>query len=316
MIDYTIFYKEKYTSIDLFCNSNQFDLFISAYNDSFRVKSVFEKMKCSKKWLVLPEYNYRDVELPSEPFVTFNDGQSESEIISSYFSQVENLDSIKLCIDITGFMRPHLVYMILYLKSIGVKKFDTIFSDPNSYISKEKTIFSKSAVELVRQINGCEGQHLSDDSNDLLIIGSGYDYKLISSVAEDKANCRKIQVFGLPSLQPDMFQENLIRAYKAEEEIGGSKFLDSTNCYFAPANDPFVTASVLKEIIDQENRIKQITNLYLSPLSTKAQTLGFALFYAMQCTNEPASIIFPFTTEYSRETTEGFSRIWKYTIEF
>jgi hypothetical protein len=50
-------------------------------------------------------------------------------------------------------------------------------------------------------------------------------------------------------------------------------------------------------------------------LSTKAQTLGFALYYASQCLSKPVSVIFPFTTEYSRETTEGFSRIWKYSIE-
>jgi len=44
-------------------------------------------------------------------------------------------------------------------------------------------------------------------------------------------------------------------------------------------------------------------------------TLGFAIYYAWECLNKPVSIIFPFTSGYSRETTQGFSRIWKYTIE-
>ncbi len=149
-----------------------------------------------------------------------------------------------------------------------------------------------------------------------MIIGSGYDHKLINSVSEDKEHAKKIQLFGFPSLQPDMYQENILRSYKAEESIGGKQFLDVNSSYFAPANDPFLTAQTLRECIDKENKYKSITNLYLSPLSTKAQTLGFALYYIKERINQPCSVIFPFCTQYTRETSVGISKVWKYTIEF
>lgn len=313
-MDFTILYKKKYTSIDTFCSESKYDLFISAFNSSERVQSVFEKVTCEKHWIILSDYGYEKHEFPvNGKCFEFKNALSESEVIKSYFEKIDNLKDKRICIDITGFMRPHLIFMVVYLNSIGIKKFDTIFSDPHIYKSKEKTIFSENAVDTVRQVNGCEGQHISDTSNDLLIIGSGYDHKLIASVAEDKDDCKKIQIFGLPSLQPDMYQENLMRAYKAQEEIGGIEFLD--NSFFAPANDPFVTANVLKEIIKKEAKRKTYTNIYLCPLSTKAQTLGFALFYVWECLDKPISVIFPFTTKYSRETTRGFSRIWRYSIE-
>lgn len=151
-----------------------------------------------------------------------------------------------------------------------------------------------------------------------MVIGSGYDDKRITDVSRNKANARKVQLFGFPSLQPDMYQENVIRAYRAEEaSTGGEKyFIDSATSIFAPANDPFVTAQSLKEFLDNENKRRKITNLYLSPLSTKSQTLGFALYYITECLDEPVSIIFPYCSGYTRETTSGISKIWKYTIEF
>jgi hypothetical protein len=59
-----------------------------------------------------------------------------------------------------------------------------------------------------------------------------------------------------------------------------------------------------------------IKNLYLSPLATKAQVIGFGLFYLMECINEPVSILFPFSNRYNRETSTGLSESWKYHIDF
>lgn len=106
-----------------------------------------------------------------------------------------------------------------------------------------------------------------------------------------------------------MYQENELRALKAEEDLG-----ESVN-YFAPANDPFVTASVLSEIAERFDNKTKVTNLYLSPLASKAQVLGFSLFYKMEGGKRPTSVIYPFRPAYSRETTKGISRIWKYILE-
>ena len=84
---------------------------------------------------------------------------------------------------------------------------------------------------------------------------------------------------------------------------------------FAPANDPFVTASILSERIELERRRRAVSNLYLTPLGTKPQALGFALFYEMECVGTNTSIIFPFSEGYERETTEGIARTWVYQLE-
>lgn len=207
-----------------------------------------------------------------------------------------------------------MLFLFRYLSEVGVQQVDVIYSDPNIYTKQGGTEFTKDKVYHVRQVEGFEGSHNPEFGNDITIIGSGYDDKLIKSIARDKANSRKYQIFGFPSLQPDMFQENVLRAYRAEEALGG-KFMDDKNTFFAPANDPFVTASVISGIVEKENNKQKITNLYLSPLSTKAQTLGFVLFYLWECDDLPVSIIYPFCKKYNRETTSGLSRIWLYTVQ-
>lgn len=317
-IDYTIFYKKKFVNVDEFVKNKSWNLFISAYNDSERVRKLFSRIKCDDKhWLILPDYGYASNEFPKAGKVyAYPKASEEHDFILSYVNDIQlDLSQIDFCIDVTGFMRPHLIFLIRFLKELNVKKFDVIYTDPDTYAKKEKTTFTKDNVYHVRQIAGCEGAHSTDSSNDVLIIGSGYDDKLIARVAESKAKAKKIQVFGFPSLQPDMYQENLLRAYKAEEALGGQIFLDQTSCYHAPANDPFVTASVIHDLVNRENERTKITNLYLSPLSTKAQTLGFVLYYLWECLDKSASIIFPFCTQYTRETTKGISRVWLYTVE-
>lgn len=317
-MDYSIFYKAKYDKASDFASNNEWDIFISAYNDSDRVKGIFNSLNCKEKyWIILPEYNYTASEIPSTDIV-FNEPalKTESEIIIEFFDKyLKNKSKKKICIDITGFMRPHIIFLIRYLKILKLSKIDIIYTDPIAYVKAENTKFTTSEVNEIRQVHYCEGLHSTDISNDILIIGSGYDHKLISYVAEDKSHARKVQLFGFPSLQADMYQENIINAYKAEESIGGKMFIGDHNTLVAPANDPFITADIISRFVFKENKLKKINNLYLSPLSTKAQTLGFALFYIKECLSNAVSIIFPFCNLYTRETTKGIKKIWKYTIE-
>lgn len=323
-IDFSIFYKKKYSALSELNGSVNYDLFISAYNDSYRVKSVFDEINANQKhWLLFPEYFYKEEEKPilknsGESLFEFPKLTKEGEIIRKYFSDASiDVSKARLCIDITGFIRPHLIFLVRYLAAIKVRNVDFIYTDPTRYIKKEQTDFSFDYLD-VRQVDGCQGIHNTDTVNDVLIIGAGYDHLRIKDVSKRKDDTKKVQLFGFPSLQADMYQENIVKAYNAEEETsnGREHFIDKDKTLFAPANDPFITANVLKEYVDKEHRRKKITNLYLCPLSTKAQTLGMALYYISSCTSEPVSIIFPICSRYSRETTEGISRIWKYTVEF
>lgn len=109
-----------------------------------------------------------------------------------------------------------------------------------------------------------------------------------------------------------MYQQNVLQTYLAANSLGG---IDN-NRFFAPANDPFATATVLSEIISRYERKGPVTNLYLSPLSTKAQALGFALYHMAECGSKNASIIFPFSAKYAGHTSDNLARAWKYHLEF
>ncbi|KQM79192.1 hypothetical protein ASE74_01080 [Pedobacter sp. Leaf216] len=325
-IDYSIFYKKKYSSTKELEEDKSYDLFISAYNDSLRVKEVFKKINATEKhWILFPEYGYKASEEPksdsaSERVFNFENNLRESVLIRTYFEESAiNLDTIgKICIDITGFIRPHLIFLIRYLHSKNVGQIDFIYTDPIKYKKKENTDFSFDYTH-VRQIDGCQGVHSTNAHNDFLIIGAGYDHLRITDVSKNKDSTRKIQLFGFPSLQPDMYQENILKAYKAAEETvskGEEVFIDDDNTIFAPANDPFVTANIISQFVRKQNKKDVITNLYLCPLSTKAQTLGIALYFISECLNQPCSILFPICERYAKETTEGISKIWKYSVEF
>lgn len=64
MIDYDIYYRESLTIENDSLNSETFDIFISAFNASDRVKDVFNKVNSNYKyWLIHPEYKFSDDEL-------------------------------------------------------------------------------------------------------------------------------------------------------------------------------------------------------------------------------------------------------------
>jgi hypothetical protein len=314
MIDYTILYRTTLPLDTDWLPTDQWDFFVSAYNKSQRVKAVFEKVVARRKvWVVHPEYSLSADQLPPEAFLPRSSDEAEfSNSVLDWYAA--DLRGSSICLDITGMMRPHIMVFVLLLFKRGVQKFDVLYSEPVHYSKHENTQFSILPVETVRPVRGFEGTHSTDTDNDLLVIGSGYDDALIARVAEHKRSARKLQIFGLPSLRPDMYQQNALQARRAAESVGAIG-ASPLHARFAPANDPFVTASVLQSIVAGENRIRPLTNLYLCPLATKPQTLGFALYYLMEQEDKAASILFPFAKGYASETSIGLSRIWKYTVE-
>jgi len=107
-------------------------------------------------------------------------------------------------------------------------------------------------------------------------------------------------------LQADMYQENVLKIYHAKESIG------EIVPRYAPAFDPFVTAQTISEIIDEN---PDYSNIYLSPLSTKPQTLGIALYYLWNFSSKPINIIFPYSEKYYPKTANGIKKTWKYSLE-
>jgi hypothetical protein len=290
----------------------QADLFISAFNDSGRVHRVFSMVRARRKvWIVHREYGASE-STPEDAYI----GVEESEV--EFWLKFEewlgsSLEDVgRVCVDITGMMRPHILTLVALMRARGIESCVFLYSDPVSYQSGHKTTFSKGPVEVVRQVEGYEGLHsVVASGRDVLILGTGYDVELISRTADFKSSADKVQLFGLPSLQMEMYRENRLQAARASESLGRQR---GDGYLFAPANDPMATAEVLREWIRERRESGKIHNVYLAPLGTKAQVLGFGLYYLADCVNSPTSIIFPFRSGYDRETSSGLARIWSYEV--
>src|SRR6202035_4188644 len=140
----------------------------------------------------------------------------------------------------SGFMRPHLLFMLRLLQTRGVETVDILYSEPIRYAQQDETKFTLGSVDDVRQVAGYEGRHqpASSPEKDVLLIGAGYEYDLINYVSSAKNTMRKLQLIGFPSLQADFYQESRLNIHKANEELADAH---AGAPIFAPANDPFVT---------------------------------------------------------------------------
>lgn len=290
------------------------DLFISAYNDSARVKTIFSAAGASNKfWWILPEYGYSRAEVEALPNYLMLTQRREADLV------IEGLDCIttslqagsRLCIDLTGFMRNQILFLMKYIKDLGVPDFDALYTEPSHYYRKADTTFSE-RVSTVRQVEGFEGSHQPDFSNDVLILGVGYDNDPMGKAILFKDNARLVHLHSLPSLSADMYHESLLRL----DRVASVSRPGDESVYFASANDPFVTATTLSQAWKDLNARRPVSNLYLCPLATKVQALGFGLFFLNELQDSPASIILPSVESYSRETSTGVGRSWLYPIHF
>lgn len=307
-MDFTKFYKHSFDPKEEGFNYPEYDLFISAYDECDRTRIPYDRVPAKQKiWILFPQYIYKG-EKPQESCY-MGSGNRESEYFRDFFASFERdkLTKMSICVDSTGFLRPHFIYLVAYFNFIGVRQFDVLYTEPNRYSNADETDFSIN-VDTVRTIDGCTNNPITtEEMNDVLIVCSGYDEKLFSQVASYKSNCKnKYHIIGFPSLQLDMYQESMLRFYNIKESVGNSIRK------FAPAFDPFVTAQTIGEIIDS---ISNPTNIYLSPLSTKPQTLGMVLYYLYYKREKAVNILFPFSMEYTSGHTEGAKRTWIYTVE-
>lgn len=314
MIDYSIFYRRS-INLENLENVDEYDLFISAFNSTKRVQAVFDEVSATRKiWLIHPEYKYSSQELPSTGELVQPTQNDELEQVGKLLDACGSLSDCKVCVDITGFMRHVLVFLIAKFANLGVNKFTVMYSEPVSYSKQEETVFTTLTTGRVRSI---AGMRLTNDENaqDTLVLGVGFDHTIINEVLNNKDHVIVYPILSFPPLSPDMFQQSAIRA-----SCSGGPALEEawiTNRQFAPANDPFATAGVLAELIRKVDNSKQRPNIYLSPLSTKAQALGFALYWVLEGTQRGAvSMLLPECEVYSRETSIGLRRLWAYEIEF
>jgi hypothetical protein len=314
MIDYAIFYRRPIQVDRISKELPRFDVFISAFNSSDRVNGVFDGVSAARKiWLVHPEYQYLPVDLPIGYELVQPDSTDEVIQVNALLGQLGDLKGKSICIDITGFMRHVLVFLAAKLEHLGVEEFTAVYSEPQAYLKQEHTRFSTTTSGVVRPVRGL-GPSTTGSAKEFLILGVGYDDKLISEVSNNKDGSIVFPLFSFPSLSPDMYQQSAIRAAASGEVALRSDWVG--NRRFAPANDPFSTAGAISTIVAEIDRKSKANNIYLSPLSTKVQALGFAIYWLLEGKARSAvSIIFPECLTYSRETSVGLKRLWTYTVE-
>ncbi len=127
-MDYTIFYRK-----ELSCNGEwgdySWDVFISAFNSSDRVNKVFELVNATNKhWIIQPDYDYKIGEYPqTNSFGPYEN--DEAKFIKNYIedSGLESLSQLRICVDITGFIKPYMMHLIFALKRAGVTSLDVIY---------------------------------------------------------------------------------------------------------------------------------------------------------------------------------------------
>jgi len=317
--DYGLYLREEIFGARGWQVTDTYDLFVSAFNLGERTVEVYGRIAATNKiWLIHEEYGLSNAELPEGEKFEFA-GSDEAiyckALIDGLLASGKlDVAQTRLCIDITGILRPHLMFITLYLKRLGVRVVDMLYAEPKHYALKEKTPFSTGSILEVRPVRGFEGSSSMRRSEDFLVIGMGYDDRLLAAVAENKDKAEKHQVFGLPSLRADMYQESVLRSRRAADELGDPNFSE-THRSFAPANDPFGTASVLGEVVEQRLARHHGTSLILCPLGTKAQALGFALYHIFEGDPLGARIIFPFSEGYSPKTGTDLARAWLYRVE-
>lgn len=317
--DYGLYLREEIFGAGGWQATNTYDLFLSAFNLGERTVEVYGRIEATEKiWLIHEEYGLSSAELPDGQKFELS-GWDEAiycrALIDSLLASGKlDVGRTRLCIDITGILRPHLMFITLYLKRLGVRVLDMLYAEPKHYALKEKTPFSTGSILEVRPVRGFEGASSMRGGEDFLVIGMGYDDRLLAAVAENKDKAEKHQVFGLPSLRADMYQESVLRSRRAADELGDPNFSE-THRSFAPANDPFGTASVLGEIVEQRLARRQRTSLMLCPLGTKAQALGFALYHIFEGDSLGTRIVFPFSEGYSPKTGTDMARAWLYRVE-
>lgn len=313
MLDYSIF-RKSFVSLEDVAGLGPWDTFISAFTLSDRVRQVYSRVRAERKhWLVFPDYAIPAVLTPREE--AYEAADRDEDVYIGDFLRRSPVSGSRVCVDTTGFLRPHLLFLLRELISLPqLEVVDFLYSEPGYYIKKEQTVFAGEAVDNVRPVRGFEGSK-NPGAEEVLIIGAGYDPHLISIACLRKPSAKKILLVGFPPLRPEMYQESVLQINCAAEETRVDLKAEDA-MHFVPAHDPFVTAEVLHRIVAdvRASRGKDV-NIYLCPLATKAQALGFGIFFECELARSSASILFPFSSSYSPETSKGIGRVWRFEVE-
>jgi len=153
-MDYSIFYKEDY-SINEIKTLGPFNIFISSFDDCERTINVAKEIIADNKiWLIFPHYKIKNEAYPKDFRVYTNSSYKEDDYFQDFINENIIKSNASICIDITGFIRPHLLFLLKYLEVVGVKKVELLYTEPKKYLRADETSFS-GFIDDIRIIEGC-----------------------------------------------------------------------------------------------------------------------------------------------------------------
>ena len=171
------------------------DVLLSAYDESERVTTPFRDLPAHhKQWLIHEEYGFSTADWPAGA-IELTASFDPADILDYEIGHRNLFLGSKVCIDSTGFVRPHLLVLLHTLLDIGVRSFDVIYSDPVRYVADENTEFA-GTVTAVEQVLGYEGVHSATANKEIIVIGAGYDYEQISRACEARRSATKYILTG------------------------------------------------------------------------------------------------------------------------
>lgn len=322
-MNFTYFYKQHFHSLnEVSALEHEYDIFISSFVNTERVLSLASSLRYRDSLWLVEEDERQNLFVTGKKKLIVK--ANEDYLVIKKCLQELNLKDKLIAVDATGFRIPYLLFMMRVLYELDVKSIDIYYTEPKKYKYEEETIFSDCFYE-VKAITGLTGLNTSETENDLMIIAAGYDHSRIIDIANSKKSAEKVLLFGFPALSPSMFQENILRAHKAESSVKGT-FRNIDSNIFAPAYDPFVTAQSIQEFVDnkrvvlrkkKDNNTADFSNIYLAPLSTKPHAIGMALYYLWEKGwAKNITMLYPMCGKYHLDCSNGIARIWRYTIQF
>lgn len=305
---YSYFYKQEWCADD-----REYDVFLSGYDGCERTNTIFKQTKAkSKYWLLFPQYQCDSSPEDGEE-VLKSDKYEESDYIIEVISQIEEQfnPQMKLCIDCSGMLIPHLMFLLMHLQSLNIRNFEVIYSSPLFYQQEEDTIFGD-IVETPRSIDGYE-INCKVNAPEYVIMFAGYNEELVRNVALAKGSAiEKHIIIGFPPIEADMYQQSMIQLHKSSEILGEKGII----YHKASAYDPLVVAEKLEKILRgiEKKYCEKIGAINIAPLSTKACAVAAAIVY-MYNQQSSLRIIYPPTKKYYTRQAVGIGKSYVYTLE-
>lgn len=125
-MDYTYFDKECYHHIDELDNLEKYDLFISMFVDSDRVKVPYSRIKAKNElWITISED--QNAKFLKDKNLLILHGNEDFDTLLFELRKLK-IEKLKICVDSTGFRLQYLLFLMRCMEIEKVRTFDILYT--------------------------------------------------------------------------------------------------------------------------------------------------------------------------------------------